>query len=80
MNKEKLANAIDYLRQRRIYILEHDFKPTNEANTNVAVTIARYIAQNQPTEIRLRQVKRKTVTEDPSHLQLLFLVNAEGEK
>ena len=44
-HKAKLAKSIAYLRERKIYILEFPFHPTNAASTDVAQTIARYRAQ-----------------------------------
>jgi len=52
----KLENAISYLRERKIYILEFPFKPTNAAQTDIAFTCARYrmqvLNQQFPSVIR----------------------------
>ncbi len=50
---EKLALAIAYLRQRKIYILEFPFLPTDSANTSVRDTWERYRA----AQSKLRAVK-----------------------
>lgn len=57
MSKEKLEAAKQYLRDRKIYITEFNFKPTNAAGTNVAVTIARYRSQVINKNKPLMQVK-----------------------
>jgi len=44
-HRAKLTKAIAYLRERKIYLLEFPFRPTNAASTDVAQTIARYRAQ-----------------------------------
>ncbi len=42
-NEEKLTQAVAYLRERNIYILDanNDFKPTTAVQTNVLNTIRR---------------------------------------
>jgi hypothetical protein len=55
-HKAKLAKAIAYLRERKIYILEFPFRPTNAASTDVAQTIARYRTQIEKKQL-LRGVK-----------------------
>ena len=40
--ENKRQEAIKYLRERKIYILEFPFKPTNAAQTDVAMTCAKY--------------------------------------
>ena len=40
--ENKIQEAIKYLRERKIYILEFPYKPTNAAQTDVAMTIANY--------------------------------------
>ncbi len=50
----ELALAIAYLRQRKIYILEFPFLPTDSANTSVRDTWNRYrTAQTKPRSIKL---------------------------
>lgn len=44
-HSEKLESAIAYLRERKIYITEFPFVPTNAAKTDVAATIRRYRQQ-----------------------------------
>jgi hypothetical protein len=41
----KLDAAISYLRERKIYIVEFPFVPTNVAKTDVAATMRRYEIQ-----------------------------------
>lgn len=53
---EQLEKAIAYLRERKIYVLENSFKPTNAAQTDVTQTIARY--RKQTEGITLRQVQK----------------------
>ena len=54
---QQLSKAIAYLRERKIYVLEHNFKPTNAAQTDVTQTFARYRKQTEGTQI-IREVKR----------------------
>lgn len=54
---EQLEKAIAYLRERKIYVLENNFKPTNAAQTDVAQTFARYRKQTEGTQI-IREVRR----------------------
>jgi len=51
MNAEKHAAAMQYLKDRGIYLLDNKFKPTNAASTDVAKTWARYRAQTQGKQI-----------------------------
>jgi hypothetical protein len=44
---DKLEAAIAYLRERKIYITEFPFVPTNVAKTDVGATIRRYKQQVQ---------------------------------
>ena len=44
---EKLAKAIAYLRERNIYVLESNFRPTKPVETDVTRTWARYQSQVQ---------------------------------
>lgn len=53
---QQLSKAIAYLRERKIYVLEHNFKPTNAAQTDVTQTFARY--RKQTEGITLRQVQK----------------------
>jgi hypothetical protein len=54
--QQKIKQAIQYLRERKIYILEFDFKPTNSTNTDIEKTMARYrrevLSQPFPAVIR----------------------------
>lgn len=54
---QQLEKAIAYLRERKIYVLEHNFKPTSEAQTDVAQTIARYRKQVEGSQM-LKEVRR----------------------
>ena len=54
---QQLEKAIAYLRERKIYVLENNFKPTNAAQTDVAQTFARYRKQTEGTQI-IREVRR----------------------
>jgi len=54
--EQKRIKAIEYLRNRKIYVLEHSFVPTNSALTDVQRTIDRY--RQQTEGITLRQVMR----------------------
>lgn len=56
-HRAKLAKALAYLRERKIYILEFSFHPTNAASTDVAQTIARYRAQTGEKRTLIRGVK-----------------------
>lgn len=40
--EEKRKAAIEYLKQRKIYVLDNKFKPTPPPATDIASTIARY--------------------------------------
>jgi hypothetical protein len=55
--ENKLQEAIKYLRERKIYILEFPFKPTNAAQTDIAMTVARYQREvlEQPFPVVLRK-------------------------
>jgi len=57
--ENKLQEAIKYLRERKIYILEFSFKPTNAAQTDIAFTCAKYrmqvLNQQFPSVIRKQQ-------------------------
>ena len=52
----KRQQAIEYLRNRKIYVLEHSFVPTNSALTDVKRTIDRY--RKQTEGVTLRQVQK----------------------
>ena len=54
--EQKRKQAIEYLRNRKIYVLEHSFVPTNSALTDVQRTIDRY--RQQTEGITLRQVQK----------------------
>ena len=53
----KLDAAIAYLRERKIYITEFPFVPTNVAKTDVAATIRRYKQQVQGVPV-IKQVRK----------------------
>lgn len=57
--EQKRKKAIEYLRQRKIYIIDegNQFVPTNAANTDVAATIARYRRQTEGQQI-IREVRK----------------------
>lgn len=46
-HSEKLSKAIAYLRERNIYVLESNFRPTKPVETDVTRTWARYQSQVQ---------------------------------
>jgi hypothetical protein len=54
---EKLEAAIAYLRERKIYIIEFPFIPTNVAKTDVGATIRRYKQQVQGVPA-IKQVRK----------------------
>ena len=54
---EKLEAAIAYLRERKIYITEFSFVPTNVAKTDVGATIRRYKQQVQGVPA-IKQVRK----------------------
>jgi hypothetical protein len=54
---EKLEAAIAYLRERKIYIIEYPFIPTNVAKTDVGATIRRYRQQVQGVPA-IKQVRK----------------------
>jgi len=54
---EKLQAAIAYLRERKIYIIEYPFIPTNVAKTDVGATIRRYRQQVQGVPV-IKQVRK----------------------
>jgi len=54
---EKLEAAIAYLRERKIYIIEYPFIPTNVAKTDVGATIRRYRQQVQGVPV-IKQVRK----------------------
>jgi hypothetical protein len=56
-HKQELKKALEYLRERKIYVLENSFKPSNAAQTDVAQTFARYRQQTQGQQI-IREVRR----------------------
>jgi hypothetical protein len=56
-HKQELKKALEYLRERKIYVLENNFKPTNAAQTDVAQTFARYRQQTQGQQI-IREVRK----------------------
>ena len=53
----KLQAAIAYLRERKIYIIEYPFIPTNVAKTDVGATIRRYKQQVQGVPA-IKQVRK----------------------
>ena len=53
----KLEAAIAYLRERKIYITEFPFIPTNVAKTDVGATIRRYRQQVQGVPA-IKQVRK----------------------
>lgn len=57
-NEQKLDEAKVYLRDRKIYIMEFPFKPTNAAQTDVAATVRRY-KQQMGSPVPLKQVVKK---------------------
>ena len=55
----KLNDAIAYLRDRKIYIIENKlFAPTNAANTDVAATFRRYRQKVQGVSTIIQAVKK----------------------
>ena len=56
-NEQKLEEAKVYLRDRKIYIMEFPFKPTNTASTDVAATHRRYLLQVKGVS-PMKQVKK----------------------
>ena len=54
---DKLEAAIAYLRERKIYITEFPFIPTNVAKTDVGATIRRYRQQVQGVSA-IKQVRK----------------------
>lgn len=56
-HRAKLAKAIAYLRERKIYVTEFNFHPTSAAATDVAQTVARYRAQTGDKKTLIRGVK-----------------------
>jgi hypothetical protein len=56
-NEQKLDEAKVYLRDRKIYIMEFPFKPTNAAQTDVAATHRRYLLQVKGVS-PMKQVKK----------------------
>ena len=56
-NEQKLDEAKVYLRERKIYIMEFPFKPTNTASTDVAATHRRYLLQVKGVS-PMKQVKK----------------------
>jgi hypothetical protein len=56
-NETELVKAIVYLRERKIYILEFPFIPTNTASTDVAATHRRYLLQVKGVP-PMKQVKK----------------------
>lgn len=57
-NETELVKAISYLRERKIYIIEFPFTPTNQAQTDVAATVRRY-KQQMGSPVPLKQVVKK---------------------
>jgi hypothetical protein len=54
---DKLEAALAYLRERKIYITEFPFVPTNVAKTDVGATIRRYRQQVQGVPV-IKQVRK----------------------
>jgi hypothetical protein len=57
--EQKRKQAIEYLRQRKIYIIDegNQFVPTSIAHTDVAATMARYRRQTEGVQL-IREVRR----------------------
>jgi len=55
-HKQKLAKALEYLDERKINVMKHNFRPTSIAHTDVAATIARYRQQTQGVNL-IRRAK-----------------------
>jgi len=55
-HKQKLAKALEYLDERKINIMKHNFRPTSIAHTDVSQTIARYRQQTQGVNL-IRRAK-----------------------
>ena len=56
-NEAALEKAKGYLRERKIYIMEFPFKPTNAAQTDVAATHRRYLLQVKGVP-QMKQVRK----------------------
>ena len=56
-HRQQLNKALEYLDNRKINIMKHNFKPTNAAQTDVAATMARYRQQTQGQQI-IREVRK----------------------
>jgi arsenate reductase-like glutaredoxin family protein len=56
-HRQQLKKALEYLDNRKINIMKHNFKPTNAAQTDVAATMARYRQQTQGQQI-IREVRK----------------------
>ena len=56
-HKQKLAKALEYLDNRKINIMKHNFRPTNAAQTDVAATMARYRQQTEGVQL-IREVRK----------------------
>lgn len=46
-NEDKLQKAMQYLKERGIWVLDGRFKPTKPVDTDISKTIARYRSQVQ---------------------------------
>jgi hypothetical protein len=57
--EQKRKQAIEYLRQRKIYIVDegNKFVPTSIAHTDVAATMARYRRQTEGVQL-IREVHK----------------------
>lgn len=56
-HRQQLKKALEYLDNRKINIMKHNFKPTNAAQTDVAATMAKYRQQTQGQQI-IREVRK----------------------
>lgn len=56
-HKQQLKKALEYLDNRKINIMKHNFKPTNAAQTDVAATMARYRQQTEGVQL-IREVRK----------------------
>lgn len=57
-HNEELEKAITYLRERKIYVLENNFRPTSAVLTDVQQTMNRFRQQTQGAKL-IKEVRRK---------------------
>ena len=57
-NQAQRKNAIAYLRERGIYVLDGKFRPTDAPSTDITKTIARYKTQVEGLRLKLLKVKK----------------------